>query len=227
MMFRRRRRRQERKRMRGYRLRNTGFLATITIAALTLAACGGGDDGGGGEGGENTTLTVWTVEDLAERVEAQKAILADYTKATGTKVNLVAVAEDQLTTVITSAAAANKLPDVIGALSLAGVNQLRTDDLLDTGAAQEIVESLGEDTFSQPALELTRADDEQLAVPSDGWAQLLVYRKDLFDKAGLAEPSNYEAITAAAQALNKGGVAGIVAATAPADSFTHQTFEQV
>ena len=51
-------------------------------------------------------------------------------------VKLVAVAEDQLTTVLSSAAAADDLPDVIGALPLNGVNQLRTDDVLDTDAAK-------------------------------------------------------------------------------------------
>jgi len=81
------------------------------VAAAALAGCGG-DDGDGGGGAE--TLTVWTVEDVAERVEAQQALLAEFTAATGTKTTLVAVAEDKLPTVLASAAAADKLPDVIG-----------------------------------------------------------------------------------------------------------------
>jgi multiple sugar transport system substrate-binding protein len=198
-------------------------VATV-VAAAALAGCGGDDEGGGGG---DDTLTVWTVEDIAERVELQKAMLADFTAATGTKAELVAVAEDKLQTVLASAAAGDTLPDVIGALSLTAVNQLRTDDLLDTGAAGEVVESLGEGTFTESALQLTRADDEQLAVPSDGWAQLLFYRKDLFAAAGLAEPTSYDAIRAAAAKLDAGQTAGIVAATAPNDSFTHQTFEQL
>jgi multiple sugar transport system substrate-binding protein len=201
------------------------MLVPFTAAVAVLAACGGGD-GGEGSGGEGR-LTVWTVEDIADRVEAQKALMAQFTEKTGVEVELVALAEDQLTTVLTSAAAANDLPDVIGALSLGAVSRLRTDDLLDTGAAAEIVQSLGEGTFTQNSLELTRADDQQLAVPSDGWAQLLYYRKDLFEAAGLQPPISYAAIEAAAQKLNSGDVAGIVAATMPADSFTHQTFEHV
>jgi multiple sugar transport system substrate-binding protein len=200
--------------------------AAAVVAAAALAGCGGDDgDGDGGSGGE--ALTVWTVEDVAERVEAQKALLAEFTAATGTKTTLVAVGEDKLPTVLASAAAADKLPDVIGALSLTAVNQLRTDQLLDTKAAGAVVEELGEDTFSRAALDLTRVDDEQLAVPSDGWAQLLFYRKDLFSQAGLGEPTTYEAITAAAQRLHAGGTTGIAAATAPNDSFTHQTFEHL
>ena len=201
-------------------------VVAVAVAAAALAGCGdGGDSGDGGSGGE--TLTVWTVEDVAERVELQKALLADYTKATGTKTELVAVAEDKLQTVLASAAAGDTLPDVIGALSLTAVNQLRTDDLLDTSAAGEVVDSLGEGTFTKAALDLTRADGDQLAVPSDGWAQLLFYRKDLFAAAGLAEPATYDAMKAAAAKLDTGTTAGIVAATAPNDSFTHQTFEQL
>jgi multiple sugar transport system substrate-binding protein len=207
--------------MRGRRLLAGVLLATT----LMVGACSSGD--GGGDSAEDTTLTVWTTEDQADRVAAQQAILDKFGAQSGTTVKLVAVAEDQLTTVLTSAAAANDLPDVIGALSLNGMNQLRTDDLVDSDAATEIIEGLGRDTFQQRALELTSADGEQLAVPSDGFAQLLVYRKDLFEKAGLAPPTTYADIKKAATALHKGKTAGIVAATAPADSFTQQTFEQV
>lgn len=205
-------------------------LAVALSAALALTACGGGDggDGNGGDGGgDGGALTVWTVEDLGERVQAQQEIIDAFTESTGTEVELVPVAEDQLTTVLTASAASGDLPDVIGALSLGGVSRLLTDDLLDTEAAAAVVESLGEDTFSPAALELTRSGEEQLAVPSDSWAQLLFYRSDLFEAAGLAPPDSYEAIEAAAAALDQGDVAGIVAATAPADSFTAQTFEHL
>jgi len=194
--------------------------AAAVVCAIALSGCSGSDDSG-----DDDTLTVWTVEDVADRVAAQEQIFAKYTQETGIKVNLVAVAEDQLTTVLTSSAAAGDLPDVIGALSLNGVNQLATDDLLDPGAAQSIIDKLGEDTFSERALELTSDGDTQLAVPSDGWAQLLYYRTDLFAEAGLAAPTSFDDISAAAAALDSPDVAGIVASTAPADSFTQQTFE--
>jgi multiple sugar transport system substrate-binding protein len=200
---------------------------------LALAACGGGggssggDQGGGGGSKDEGTLTVWTTEDVAERVAAQQKIMDAWSAKSGTKVKLVAVAEDQLTTVLTSAAAANDLPDVIGALSLNGMNQLRTDDLVDPEAAKEIVDGLGADTFFKRTLELTSVDGEQIAVPSDGFSNLLFYRKDLFKAAGLPEPKTYDDIQNAAKELHKGKTAGIVAATAPADSFTDQTFEWV
>ena len=81
------------------------------------------------------------------------------------------------------------------------------------------------DTFSERALELTSDGDSQLAVPSDGWAQLLYYRTDLFKAAGLDAPTSFDTIAKAAKALSADGMAGIVASTTPADSFTQQTFE--
>jgi multiple sugar transport system substrate-binding protein len=195
--------------------------ALAVVSTMALAGCSGSESEDSGD----KTLTVWTVEDVADRVAAQEAIFAKYTEETGVKVDLVAVAEDQLTTVLTSSAAAGELPDVIGALSLNGVNQLATDDLLDLDAPKAIIDKLGADTFSERALELTSEGDTQLAVPSDVWAQLLYYRTDLFKAAGLSAPATFDDISAAAAALDSPDVAGIVASTAPADSFTQQTFE--
>ncbi|WP_229073164.1 ABC transporter substrate-binding protein [Actinoplanes sp. DH11] len=197
--------------------------ATAVLLALTLGACGG-DEGGGDEDG---TLTVWSLENLTDRVQATQRIADGFTKATGIPVKIVATDENQFSSLITSAAAAGTLPDVVGALPLAAVAQMATNELLDTEAAKAVVDQLGTGTFSAPALALTGQDGAQWAVPSDGWAQLLFYRKDLFEKAGLAAPESYAAIRAAAERLNTKDVAGITLATVGNDAFTQQTFENL
>jgi multiple sugar transport system substrate-binding protein len=194
------------------------------VAAL-VAACGSDDAGDGGAAGG--PLVVWTLENLPDRVAAQETIAAAFTESTGTEVDLVAIDEDQFNQLLISSAAAGELPDVIGALSLSGVQALATNELADTDAAAAVVADLGADTFSEQALELTRDGDTQLAVPSDGWAQLLLYRQDLFDAAGLAAPETYEDILAAAQALDSPELAGFTGATVPNDAFTQQTFEHL
>ena len=188
-----------------------------------MAGCSGPSD----QPDDPNVLTVWTTEDQADRVAAQKKIMDGWAAKNGATVELVAVGEDQLVTVLTSAAAAGDLPDLIGALSLNGMSQLLTDDLLNTEAASKIVTDLGPETFSARALELTSENGRQLSVPSDGFAQLLFYRKDLFAAAGLPVPKTYADIEKAATALQQGRQVGIVAGTAPADSFTQQTFEQI
>ncbi|GAA2386157.1 ABC transporter substrate-binding protein [Nonomuraea africana] len=195
---------------------------SAALLAITVAACGGGTEERSAD-----TITVWTEENLADRMAVQQRIVADFTKKTGIKVNLVGVAEDQFSQIVTSAAAAGKLPDVIGALPLAAVRELEANDLLDTETPGKIVDQLGRDSFSARALELDSASGKLLAVPSDGWAQLILYRKDLFEKAGLEAPDTYERLEAAAKRLNAGGVAGITLAIAPKDSFTAQSFEHV
>lgn len=194
----------------------------LAFATTGLAACG--DDG---QKSDSSQLTVWSLEDVADRVNATKAIIADYTAKTGVKVNLVTVNEDQFPSLIASSAAAGDLPDVVGSVSLAGVRTLSGNDLVDPDANKAVVDKLGKDTFSARALDLASENGKQLAVPSDGWGQLLVYRKDLFAAAGLPAPDTYDKIAAAAAKLNTGGVAGITAATAPGDVFTQQTFEHL
>jgi len=196
--------------------------ATATISVLVLSACGGG-----GSSADDDSITVWTTDTLPDRVAATEAIIERFTEESGVEVELVGVAEDQFTQTLTSAAAAGELPDVIGSLSLASVRTLAANDLLDTDAATEVVESLGAETFSEQALALTSDGDTQLSIPSDTWSQVLLYRKDLFEKADLAAPETYADIAAAAEELNSGDVAGFVGPTAPGDTFTQQTFEHI
>ncbi|RKN51142.1 ABC transporter substrate-binding protein [Micromonospora endolithica] len=202
-------------------MRTIAAALIMTLAGTTLLACG--DD----ESESDTKITVWSLEDVSDRVTATKAIIADYTAKTGVAVELVPVSEDQFPSLIATSAAAGELPDVVGSVSLAGIRTLAGNELLHPSANAEVVEKLGRQTFSPRALELTAEDGKQLSVPSDGWGQLLVYRKDLFDAAGLPVPDTYEKIAAAAAKLNTGGVAGITAATAPGDVFTQQTFEHL
>ncbi|QGN49129.1 extracellular solute-binding protein [Micromonospora sp. WMMC415] len=203
-------------------MRTLAATLIMALAGASLLSCGDNESET-----DSRKITVWSLEDVADRVTATKAIIADFTEQTGITVELVTVNEDQFPALIASSAAAGELPDVVGSVSLAGVRTLAGNELLHADANKEVVDKLGRDTFSPRALELTSEDGRQLAVPSDGWGQLLVYRKDLFDAAGLPVPDTYEKIAAAAAKLNTGGVAGITAATAPGDVFTQQTFEHL
>ncbi len=202
--------------------------AALFVLTLVLAACGGetpsasGADDGEGEG---DALTFWTVEDTQDRIEAQQAIIDRFTDETGIEVELVAIAEGDLATQVTAAVAGDTLPDVFGALSLGFTHSLAADGLTNLEANDAVVESLGRDTFAESALELVTTDDGLAGVPSDSWAQLLVYRTDLFEDAGLEPPTTYETILAAAEALNTDEQTGIVLATGNDLAFVQQTFE--
>lgn len=190
-------------------------LAVVMIAALA-GACGRGDGG---------SLTVWSQETEPERVAATERILAEFTARTGIPVKLVPMQEDQFRQVIGGAVAAGRMPDVLGGIPLTTIQTLAANELVDTRAVGEVLDGLGRRTFQPSALRLTSYKGAPAAVPSDGWTGLLLYRKDLFQQAGLAPPDSYQRIRQAAQRLTARGRAGIVVPTAPADSFTAQTFE--
>jgi multiple sugar transport system substrate-binding protein len=205
--------------------------AMLAVAAVVAVGCGGDDEeGGGGEGGgasSGETLTVWNNEFQPDRMAATQAILDEFTQKTGIKTKQVAVPEDQLATLMTNAAAADELPDVVLATPTAQSHQYAAEEIFDSEAAQAVVEKLGADTFSEKALDLVSRDGVATGVPSDGWGQLLIYRKDLFDEAGLQAPQTLDDVRAAAEQLTGDGVVGITLATAAGDGFTHETFEHV
>jgi len=203
-----------------------GLLGVVTIILTACgeqaaSASGGGDGGGGGDG----TLTFWSAEDNTDRIEATQAIADRFSEETGIEVELVAIAEGDLITQITAAVAGGTLPDVFGALSLGFTHTIAADGLADLEANAAVVEALGADTFSQSALDLVTTEAGLAGVPSDSWAQLLVYRKDLFEAAGLEPPTDYDSILTAAEELNTGDQAGIVLATGNDLTFVQQTFE--
>jgi multiple sugar transport system substrate-binding protein len=198
-------------------------LAVGLVVIMALSACGGG----GGNGGDPNAITVWTTDTLPDRVAATQAIIDRFTQQTGIQVDLVGVEEDQFNQTLTAAAAAGDLPDVIGSIPLSSVNTLATNDLTNTDANRAVIDALGAGTWNQRALELTREGDRQLSVPSEAWSQLLYYRRDLFEAAGLPAPNTYDAILNAARTLHTPPLAGFVGATAPGDAFTQQTFEHI
>ncbi len=206
--------------------RRSAALVSLGVAlAASVSACG--SDGGGSDDGGGDQLKVWIVEDLPDRVKATQEIVDAFSEESGVQVDLVAVAEDQFNQLLTSNAAAGELPDVVGGIPMGQARIMSANELLDTDAMAEVIDSLGEDTFSERALELTSDDGTPISVPSESWTQVLVYRKDLFDKAGLEEPTTYDAIRAAAQELDSAGMAGFVGANIAGDAFTEQTFEHL
>src|SRR5215217_1982450 len=195
------------------------IVALLAVILLIAVGCGGGNKKDSGD-----SLTFWTAEDNPDRVKATQAIINRFEQQTNIKVKVVAIGEDQLQSQLTRASAAGTLPDVLAAVSLGFMHSLAADGITDPDAAAAVIDTLGRQTFSRRGLELVEANGQPVAVPSDSWTQLLVYRKDLFAKAGLAAPTTFAAIRAAATTLKANGMAGIVAATKP-DSFTQQTFE--
>jgi multiple sugar transport system substrate-binding protein len=208
-------------------IRRTGP-AVLCAIAVVVAACGGGGSSTTTDAKRTTaTISVWILENEPARVQATTADLAIFTKRTGIRVRLRALGDDELASAVSSAQADRTLPDVLQ-LPLASVHAYASRGMLDSAAAGDVLDRLGDQTFSQTALSLVSRDGTPAAVPSDGWGELLIYRKDLFRRAGLPPPRTLDDVARAAKRLDEPGTRrGITLATAPGDTFTAQTFEHV
>ncbi|BDD76870.1 MULTISPECIES: ABC transporter substrate-binding protein [Streptomyces] len=210
-------------RIRTLRSRTIAVGVTAALGIGLLSGCASST----GPGRPDREITVWSQENLPDRVAATQKVIDGFEKKTGVKVKLVGVDEKQMPQLIMSAAASGTLPDVIGAAPMGQVWQMYSNGLLNTDIPKRIVDGLGRDTFNANALELTSDGGTSLGVPSDAWLQLLVYRKDQFGQKSLPAPTTYAKALAAAKALTTEGHDGISAATDPSDAFTSQSFESL
>lgn len=178
--------------------------------------------------GSGETIAFWSTETQPARADATRAIIERFTEETGINVELVLTDEDALPNLMTAAVAAGTLPDVVFHpidFTLGWTEQ----GILDPAAATAVIESLGADTFAEGPLNLVTVDGQYAAVPTDGWGQLIVYRADLFEEAGLEPPTTYDNIMTAAMTLHDpdNDFFGITASNDGGAVFTQQTFEHI
>lgn len=189
------------------------------FAAVALAALSAGP--------VRAELRFWTTEEQPERLAQQQRMAADFEEQTGIPVRVIPVTESDLGTRATAAFAAGDLPDVIYhplqyALPWAEAG------ILDVESATEVIDALGPETFAPGALALARVAEGWASVPSDGWTQMILYRRDLFAQKTLEPPKTYENVVAAIDALhNPPGLFGFVAATKVDESYMSQVLEHV
>jgi ABC-type glycerol-3-phosphate transport system substrate-binding protein len=200
-------------------------MLVVAVLLVVPGGCGASKKQGSAERRSTEPITVWSLENQPERVRATRADVADFTRRSGVRVKLVVVGDGELPAMIERAERTGTLPDV-AQLGMASAHSYLRQGILNAEAAHDVIEVLGEETFSARALSLVTSEGMLAAVPSDGWGQLLIYRKDLFDKAGLPAPRTPEDVERAARRLQRGDMAGITLATAD-DSFTAETFEHV
>ena len=81
--------------------------------------------------------------------------------------------------------------------------------ILDVEAAAAVVESLGADTFNANALALASQDDQPVAVPADGWGQLLCTAPICSRPPVWRRRTRSRTSMAAAEALHADGMSGI------------------
>ena len=171
-------------------------------------------------------IKFWTTEVQPARMAKQEEMAKAFEAKTGIKVEVIPIEEKDLGTRATAAAAAGDLPDVIYH-TLQYVLPWAEAGILDVDANNDVVKDLGKNTFAPGALKMAKSGSKIAAVPVDGWTQMVVYRKDLFEAAGLEPPTSYANIEAAVKALSSNDMFGFVAATKTDENFMSQVLEHV
>lgn len=105
----------------------------------------------------------------------------------------------------TTGLASGNVPDMSTALNGHVVEMMDADALL---PVDDVIDAIGRDKFSDAALSEGRKDGVCYSLPLYSHAQVMWYRKDLMEKAGLEVPTTWEEFAAAAKALTKDGVYG-------------------
>ncbi|MER6675587.1 sugar ABC transporter substrate-binding protein [Streptomyces sp. NPDC000983] len=182
-------------------------VALGSVLALTATACGDDGSGGGGdkgaEGSGKGKIVFWD-NNGGVRTDIWKEIIADFEKANpDIDVEYVGIASTEYQSKVDTAIQGGGLPDVggVGAAMLAGFSAQNALEPLDERLSGS---SLGGKLNADMIASLKAAgggDDTLYSIPTSANNGVLYYRTDLFDKAGLEEPSTWEAFYKAAEKL--------------------------
>lgn len=203
--------------------RTAAVAAAGILAVGTLAACApGGDAGSGGEseGGGTVRVTlanhVWT--------DIIKSKIPEFEKETGIKVELTQLGEDQLSDQYNV-----KLNAGTDELDVMMYRPLQEGKLFaQNGYMADLTDLVKEDAdwdwsdFQSGPVETTTYEGAVVGVPLITESQVLYYRTDLLEAAGLEVPTTLDELAAAAKTISEAnpGVAGFVARTARSAAVT-------
>lgn len=186
-------------------------LLSAALAASLLAGCGGSNQKESeGTPSDSTELagdiTFWHSFTQGPRLEViQEA--ADKFMEENPKVNITieTFSWGDFYTKWTTGLASGNVPDMSTALPGHVV------EMMDAGALEpvdDLIDEIGRDRFSEASLSEGEEDGICYSLPLYSHAQVMWYRKDLLDAAGLEVPKTWDEFAEAAKALTKDGVYG-------------------
>jgi multiple sugar transport system substrate-binding protein len=187
--------------------RTTAAVALSAVLALTATACGDDGSGAGGDSGADGSgkgrITFWD-NNGGVRTDIWKEIIADFEKANpDIDVEYVGIASTEYQSKVDTALQGGGLPDVggVGAAMLAGFAAQDALEPLDFRLAKSSLNGkLNKDMIT--SLKAAGGGDDRLySVPTSANNGVLYYRTDLFEKAGLDEPSTWDNFYKAAERL--------------------------
>ncbi|MFF1716927.1 extracellular solute-binding protein [Streptomyces sp. NPDC058268] len=186
------------------------FLAGVSalVAVAGLSACSSGSGDGDSAGGGKSAIDVWLMRDsvsAAFQKDFEKGFEAAHPDI---DVRIQIQEWDGIGEKVTAALASNDAPDVIETGNTQVAQFAQSGGLLDLS---DKVDDLGGDAWLKGLAEPGAWEGKQYGIPYYAANRVVIYRKDLFEKAGVDATAikTRDQWTTATKKLNKGSQQGI------------------
>jgi multiple sugar transport system substrate-binding protein len=186
-------------------------VALGSVLALTATACGDDGSGSGGdkgsEGSGKGEIVFWD-NNGGVRTDIWKEIIADFEKANpDIEVEYVPIAATEVQSKYDTAIQGGGLPDVggVGAAMLAGIAAQDALEPVETRLAESALNGKLNEDMVESVKVAGGSEEHMYSIPTSANNGVLYYRTDLFKKAGLEEPTSWDAFYEAAEKLTNSG----------------------
>lgn len=197
-------------------------LLVVCLIFSLLVGCGNtsSDNGGTGEGtadGElNGEITFWHSFTQGARMDAiQNAADKFMEENPGVTINIETYSWGDFNTKWNAGITTGDLPDMSTAQGTGEVIEMVNAGVI--RPVDDMIEDIGRDSFSANALADMSAEDSTYGVPYYSHAQVMWYRTDLLEDAGLDIPQTWDEFYDAAVTLTKDGTYGAAFSCSPND----------
>jgi len=187
--------------------RQFAALAASTVA-LSAAACSADtDEPDGPKGVLSGDLLVWTSFTQGPRAEWMEHMARKFEEAhPDVRVTIETFSWSDFYTKWTMGLAAGQVPDISSALPTHVAELLSVDAL---APVDDVIDEIGRDRFAEAALAEGEVDGTSYSVPLYTHAQVMWYRTDLLEDAGLDVPTTWEELRHVAEVLTTDDVYGL------------------
>lgn len=185
-------------------------VASLTLAASVLVACGGGKTEGNktSKNGElSGEIVMWHSFTQGPRLESIQKSADEFTKKhPKVKIKIETFSWNDFYTKWTTGIANGNVPDLSTALPNQVMEMINADAIL---PLNETIDSLGRDRFNETALNEAKVGDNYYSVPLYSHAQVMWVRTDLLKKNNIEVPKTWDELYEASKKLSGNGVYGI------------------
>lgn len=186
------------------------LLAALMVTSLAVG-CGNSSDSGTTDSAETEgelegDITFWHSFTQGARMDVIQAAADKFMEENpGVNINIETFSWSDFYTKWTTGLASGNVPDMSTALPGHVVEMMDAEAIV---PLDDLIDDIGRDRFSEAALSEGEKDGECYSVPLYSHAQVMWYRKDLLDAAGLEVPTTWEEFAEAAKTLTADGVYG-------------------